>query len=78
MVRKFKPDDQGKTVRTESGEEVGTIETISGDMAHVKPPDSLSKSIRRRLGWTGADEMIYELRHDSVIDIQGDAVVIRD
>ena len=77
MVREFRTSDEGKTVVTADGDEVGTIEKIEGDMAHVKPKGSLSRSIRRRLGWA-EDEDMYEVEHAKVQQISGNEVHLKD
>lgn len=78
MVRHFKPDDKGLTVKTKDGEEVGTIEDVSGDMAEVKPNSSLSQSTRNRIGWAEDDQDRYELRHSKVEKIDDREVRLKD
>lgn len=78
MVRNFRSDDEGLTVKTANGDTVGTIEEIKGNMAHVKPESGLSRSIRNRLGWTKDDEDVYELKHSKVDTIDDDEVVLKD
>lgn len=78
MVRKFKAGDKGMIVRTSDGEEVGTVEEVSGDMAQVKPNTSLSQSVRNRIGWTEADQDTYELRHSKVEKIENREVHLKD
>jgi hypothetical protein len=78
MARKFQATDEGMTVKTESGDDIGTIESIEGNRAHVKPNTSLSQSIRKRLGWTKENEAVYELRHTKVSEFTDDAVILKD
>ena len=78
MVREFRNSDEGKTVVTADGDEVGTIQKIEGEMAHVKPKGSLSRSIRRRLGWAEDDQDVYEVDHASVQQISGDEVHLKE
>jgi len=78
MVREFRTSDEGKTVVTADGDEVGTVQKIDGNMAHVKPKGSLSRSIRRRLGWAEDDQDVYEIDHDSVQRIAGDEVHLKE
>ncbi|WP_049979448.1 hypothetical protein [Halolamina rubra] len=77
MVRDFESSDEGKTVVTADGDEVGTIEQIDQNMAHVKPKGSLSRSVRRRLGWA-EDEDTYEITHSRVAQISDDEVHLRE
>lgn len=78
MVRDFESSDEGKTVVTADGDEVGTIEQIDENMAHVKPKGSLSRSVRRRLGWAEKDQDMYEITHSRVAQISGDEVHLRE
>lgn len=77
MVREFTDSDEGKTVVTAGGEEVGTIDRIHNDMAHVKPKGSLSRSIRRRLGWAEENDT-FEVMHSQVRRISDDEVELRE
>lgn len=78
MVRQFNTSDEGKTVVTAGGEEVGKIEMIENGMAHVSPKGSLSRSIRRRLGWGEDDEDTFEVRHSQVRRITNDKVELEE
>ena len=77
MARAFNDDDKGKTVMTADGDTVGTVEDIAGDRAHVRPEADLSRSIRRRLGWTTEGEDVYELKHSAVDDIMDDGIKLK-
>lgn len=77
MVREFSKGDEGNTVMTADGENIGTVETIDGDMAHVKPDSGLTQSIRQKLGWTDENEEMYELDHSSVARITGTEVHLK-
>jgi hypothetical protein len=78
MARDFQPTDEGMKVKTESGDEIGTIESVEGNRAHVKPDSGLSQSIRKRLGWTKENEAVYELRHTRVSEFTDDGVILKD
>ena len=65
MARQFNASDADKTVFASDGTKIGTIETIKGGTAHVKPHRQLSQSMRRKLGWEG-DEEVFELRSSHV------------
>lgn len=77
MARNFEPEDEGKSVMTADGDMVGTIESISGSTAHVRPHDDLSRSTRRRLGWSEEGENSYELEHSNVDSITDDGVRLK-
>lgn len=78
MAREFQSSDEGMTVKTQDGDEVGTIESVEGDMARVKPESGLSESIRDRLGWSSDEEDQYELDHSKVDEITDDEVRLKD
>lgn len=77
MVRDFQSSDEGKTVRTQDGDDVGTIEKAEGKMARVTPDTGLTESIRNRLGWTSEDQEDYELDHSDVDQISDDEVRLK-
>jgi len=78
MVRQFRSSDKGKTVLSKNGDEIGTVERVSGNKAHVKPASNLSRSVRQRLGWTDEDEEMYELMHSHVSQISNDEIHLKD
>lgn len=77
MVRDFQSSDEGTTVRTQDGDDVGTIEKVEGKMARVTPDTGLTESIRNRLGWDSDDQDEYELDHSQVDDISDDEVRLK-
>jgi len=77
MTRNFRSEDEGKRVVTADGDEIGTIEKTSGSMAHVKPSENLSQSVRRRLGWAEEGEETYELQTSNVDSIESDHVMLK-
>lgn len=74
MTRDFTDEDEGKMVVTADGDTVGTIESVSGSMAQVRPDEDLSRSIRRRLGWSEEGEETYQLEASKVDQISDDEV----
>jgi hypothetical protein len=77
MPRDFRSADTGKKVMTADGDTVGTIEKVSGNRAHVKPDEGLSRSLRRKLGWSGEEET-YELRKTNVASIDDDGIHLKE
>lgn len=77
MVRDFKSSDRGNIVMTHDGKRVGEISKASGSKATVEPDSGLSKSIRRRLGWSEGAET-YELNKSRVDNIAGDEVHLKE
>lgn len=78
MAQEFQSSDEGKTVKTQDGDDVGTIESAEGNMALVKPESGLTESIRDRLGWTSEDKDEYELDQSKVDEITDDEVRLQD
>jgi hypothetical protein len=78
MVRDFERKDEGMSVKTNDGDEVGTIETVEGSTARVKPESNLDDSIRQRLGWDSDNQSMYELDHSKVEAFDGDEVRLKD
>ena len=78
MVRNFRSDDKGKRVLTADGDMVGRVEDASGTTAHIKAEGGLSRSIRRRLGWTEESEETYELRKSNVDEITDDEIRLKN
>lgn len=77
MKREFKSEDKDKKVMTADGDLVGTIEEASGTTARVKVDEDLSRSIRRRLGWSEEGEESFELEHSKVEQISGDEIRLK-
>ncbi len=77
MARNFQSEDEGKSVVTADGDMVGTVDSVSGSTAHIKPDENLSQSIRRRLGWSEEGEDSYELRHSKVDSITSDEIQLK-
>lgn len=78
MARKFKRSDEGMTVRTADGDEIGVIETVEGNTARVKPDPSISDSIRQRLGWESKGQAMYDLDHSKVDTFVQDEVHLKE
>lgn len=76
MVRAFNSDDEGKRVINDNGEEIGSIDRVEKDMAHITPASGLSSQTRQRLGWEEG-EASYILEHDTVEDIGDDEVTLK-
>jgi sporulation protein YlmC with PRC-barrel domain len=77
MVRDFTSADEGKRVMTADGKMVGTVDQVQGGKAHVTVDESLSQSIRRKLGWTKEGEASYELQQSKVDKISDDEIHLK-
>jgi sporulation protein YlmC with PRC-barrel domain len=77
MARNFNDSDEGKRVVNADGDEIGTVEEVSGNSAHVKPTSDLSNQMRQRLGWNQSGEESYALRHDTIDSIGDDEIRLK-
>lgn len=77
MVRKFNTRDEGKRVVGADGEEIGTVDRVSANTAHLRPASGLSDRLRDRLGWEATGENTYELAHDQVERIESDEIRLK-
>jgi hypothetical protein len=76
MVRNFNDSDQGKRIVTADGDEVGMVSRAEGTRLHVTPSENLSRSVRRRLGWSEDDDDVV-LRKSKVDSIAGDEIHLK-
>jgi hypothetical protein len=76
MVRNFDDNDEGKRVVTADGDEVGVVSGAEETRLHITPTENLSRSVRRRLGWS-EDEDDYVLRKSKVDSIAGDEIHLK-
>lgn len=74
----FESKHEGRRVVTQDGDEVGTIDSVSGDTATVSPSSGLSESIRQRLGWTDEDMDTFDLDYSNVDTDQGDEIRLKE
>lgn len=74
MSAQFTDDEEGKRVVNENGDEIGVVESVEGDMAHVEPDPGMTDTIKSKLGWGDADEETYALEADHVEEITDDEI----
>lgn len=72
----FTDDDRGKAVENANGDRVGTIETVEGDVAHVRPNPDAVDSIKSSIGWESRADETLPLDRDRVADVTENAVRI--
>ncbi|OAQ54661.1 hypothetical protein HTG_03630 [Natrinema mahii] len=74
MCAVFSEDDVGKPVENVTGETVGVVAAVEGDVARVKPDPSAVESIKSSLGWEKGARYRVALGRNSVREITPDAV----
>ena len=67
-------DDEGKTVVDATGDEVGMVTDVEGDMVYVDPHPSITDRIKTALGWGEPDEDDYTIGPDRISRITDDHV----
>lgn len=72
------PDDEGKKVVNNHGDEVGMVNRVEGDEAFVKPDAGLTDSIRTKLGWEDRDDDEYRLSTDHIHTVTDDEIRLKD
>lgn len=78
MSANFNDDDEGKRVVNANGEEIGMVQSVSGNTAHIDPDPGMTDTIKSKLGWGDADEEdTYELDADDVDAITDDEIQLR-
>lgn len=70
----FTDDDRGKPVENADGETVGTIESVEGDVAHVRPNPDVVDSVKSSIGWDSRVDESLPLDGDAVSDVTDEAV----
>jgi len=76
--RQFSEDDEGKTVVTDAGKEIGVVRDVRAGVAFVEPMASLDPTIMAELGWGGDDRDAYRLDEARVDAVTEDTVMLLD
>lgn len=71
-------DDTGKRVINASGEEIGVVSGVSGNMAYVDPDPGLTDTIKSKLGWEDVDEGDFVLQDEHVMRVTDDKIRLKD
>ncbi|AQL43921.1 hypothetical protein BV210_14960 [Halorientalis sp. IM1011] len=72
----FDDDVIGKKVVDATGDDVGTVTDVEGDMMYVDPHHGIAERVMSTLGW-GDDEESYPIRSDHVERIDDDQIVLK-
>ena len=70
----FTDADRGKPVENDAGETVATVETVEGDVAHVRPNPDVVDSIKSSIGWDSRADVTMPLDDDLVAEVTDEAV----
>ena len=69
-MAQFSSADEGKTVTVE-GESIGTVTSVEGDTARIKPDADVTDRIRSKLNWKNPEKdthTISDSRVDAITD----------
>lgn len=66
--------DEGKTVVTADGEEVGIVSGVRGGRAYVDPDPGLTDKLNAKLGWDDIGDDDYPLNEKVVMRITDDEI----
>lgn len=71
-------DDVGKTVVDEEGTELGVVAQASGTegAVHVDAHPNVAERIMSKLGWTGEEDVDYEIPPERIVEVTDDEVVL--
>jgi hypothetical protein len=70
----FTDAEEGKTVRDQSGNEIGRIVKVEGGVAHVDPDPGITDTVMSKLGWGDRHEGTYEIEPSAVDSVTDDEV----
>lgn len=73
-MAEFTEDDQGKTVVTADGDEIGSVSGVEGRRAYVDPDPGITDRIKSALGWQDVDEEDYALEESQVDTVTDDEI----
>ena len=67
-------DDVGKPVVVSTGDQIGMVSEVEGNVAYVDPHPGITEKIMAKLGWGGRDEEDFPLDADRIAAITDDEV----
>ncbi|MFC7230481.1 hypothetical protein ACFQMM_02235 [Saliphagus sp. GCM10025308] len=77
MSARFTPEDVGKRVINEHGDDVGMVTDVEGSTAYVEPDPGITDSIKAALGWGSPSDEAITLEESDVSDVTRTEVHLR-
>ncbi|ADB59820.1 hypothetical protein Htur_0926 [Haloterrigena turkmenica DSM 5511] len=71
------PDDQGKDVVDETGEQIGIVAEVEGQTAYIDPEPGLTDRLKARMNWGGHDDEDYPVEASEINEITDREVIIQ-
>ncbi|MFC7216417.1 hypothetical protein ACFQO4_20365 [Saliphagus sp. GCM10025334] len=69
MSARFTPEDVGKRVINEHGDDVGMVTDVEGATAYVEPDPGITDSIKAALGWGSPSDEAITLEESNVSEV---------
>jgi len=78
MVAEITEDEEGKSVLSSDGEEVGVVIDVQYGTARVEPDPGLTDELKAKVGFGDTDEESYPLQEERIETITDDEIRLRD
>lgn len=78
MATNITDDDEGKSVVTADGEQVGIVADVEFGTARVEPDPGLTDELKAKLGFGDTDEDTYPLQEERIETVTDDEIRLRD
>jgi len=78
MTTTITDDDEGKSVVTADGEQVGIVASVEHGTARVEPDPGLTDELKAKLGFGDTDDDTYPLQEERVETVTDDEIRLRD
>ena len=78
MVAEITEDEEGKSVLSSDGEEVGVVIDVQYGTARVEPDPGLTDELKARVGFGDTDEESCPLQEERIKTITDDEIRLRD
>lgn len=74
---KLSAEAEGKHVVDQDGTMIGTVASVEGSRAHVRPDPGVSDTIKSKLGWGDADDETYPINEADIEAVEDDEVMLK-
>jgi hypothetical protein len=78
MAAEITEDEEGKSVLSSDGEEVGVVIDVQYGTARVEPDPGLTDELKAKVGFGDTDEESYPLQEERIETITDDEIRLRD
>ncbi|PSP72729.1 hypothetical protein BRC86_11605 [Halobacteriales archaeon QS_3_64_16] len=78
MAAEITEDEEGKSVVSSDGEEVGIVIDVQYGTARVEPDPGLTDELKAKVGFGDTDEESYPLQEERIEAVTDDEIRLRD